>query len=402
MSTTNTPTPATASQWVVTEHEDVIFIRRTSASVPKPEDWAERLSGMVRSMPGVAAVGAKRLDGQGRLFSMGEMLVHPKGFHHLGRGVVADAYRFPEEVDALAGGVCAVRAEALEELGIEPAVEGELGLLDLCLKLRRGGWRCAAVPQVVVEDAVSPEPGASEAEAFGRSWGFDWRAADLAAVRERHAGTGLLWNLRYHAEAMPFEKYAQRPAMHWQSYQQVDVYRQRADHLAKVVRQLTSTSGGRVLDLGCGDGLFVHLFARDGAEVVGVDPEGPAIEQAERQTRQQSYPGQPPRFHDGDGESLGWPDGSFDVITMLDVIEHLPNPVRVLREAERLLSSGGQLLISTPAWQYGGWSDAVYHVCEYSAEELTAQVQAVTGMQIGDVGMIKGAYRDLVVVARKS
>ena len=355
--------------------------------------------GALRTMAGVVAVGAKRLDERGRVFSMGEFVVHPKGFHHLGKGVLAEAYRFPEEVDAVAGGVMAIDEAALCEVGGVDVLEGGLGLIDACLRMRANGGRVVVVPQVVVVDGQGVVADEAEAEAFERRWGFSWRAADLDAVRDQHGGTGLLWNVRYWSESMPFEKYRKRSAVHWENYRNVDVYRQRADQLAGLAAQ--SWGGGGVLDLGCGDGLFSHLFALRGARVTGVDLEREAIEQAGSQTAEVNYPGSRPAFLLGTPGGLAFDDASFDLVVMLDVIEHLPNPVGVLREVARVVRPGGRLLVTTPSWQFGGWSDPVYHVSEYSPEELRRQVEAATGMTTCNVGKVGGVYRDLILIVRK-
>lgn len=426
--TSTAPTPDTsrprvdadpAHPWrIEARTPDTVVLRHRSATNPQPNNWVDLLVAAKRAMPGAwsrvsgrvgrnpsgasAVVGAKRLTAEGQVFSMGEAVIHPAGFHHIGKGVVGSAYRFPEEVDAVTGGVVAVDAQAFEGIGGLAAMRGELGALSLCLSLRKRGHRCVTIPQVVVTDSTTPAPDPAEHEAFVTRWGFDWRAADLDAVRQRHAGSGLLWNVRYHAAAMPFEKYTQRPAVHWDNYQRVGVYRQRADHLAGLVKQLCPK--GRVLDLGCGDGLFSHLFARHGAKVTGIDPEPEAITQAQSKVSEQVYadPAGAPRFMVGNGDAMPLEDESVQAVVMLDVIEHLPNPVSVLREAARVVMRGGHVLITTPAWQYGHWSDPVYHVCEYTMEQLCRQVQAIGPFKIAHTGQISGVYRDLIVVARKT
>lgn len=381
-------------------------IESAGARAVRPDDWVETLARFLLDTPGATAVGAKRLDEAGRLFSMGEFLVHPKGFHHLGRSVDAVAFRFPEEVDLVAGGVMAVDAEAFDRARGDATLErGDLGVVELGLALRAAGGRAIVVPHATAVDEFVPRPSDAEAREFRARWGFDWRLPDLDAVRERHGGTGLLWNVRFHGPPLPFEKYDDRPAMHWRSYETVQPYRQRADAIVTIVGQIAKALGGgprRVLDLGCGDGLFTHLFATRGLDATGVDPEPRAIEQAIALTAEPTYPGPRPTFRQGGGEGLEFDDACFDIVTMLDVIEHLPNPAPVLRECVRVIRDGGALAVVTPAWQFGGSSDPTYHVAEYTLAELCEQLNAVPGLRVTDTAKIGGVYRDLVVVARRT
>lgn len=394
------PSAPSSAQWTAKRHEDAAIITSVIAGRPQPDDWQQRLMTHL-ALPGVQIVGAKRHSRDGSVFSMGDFLVHPKGFHHHGRGAPGEALRFPEEVDAITAGVCAVDAHAFDAAGGDNMLHGALGMIELCLRIRQAGGRCVAVPDVTVVDESSPQPDERESRAFRQRWGFDWNAADLDAVRLRWAGTGLLWNLRFHGAVMPFAKYDTRPAMHWDSYAAVEPYRQRVNHLVKLVAQHATAGDGPVLDLGCGDGLFSHLIAEHRLEVIGIDTELAAIEQAIATTRQRQYPTQSPRFLTGDGAALPLDDESVQAVAMFDVIEHLPNPIRVLREATRVLKPGGHLMLSTPAWQLGAWSDPVYHVTEYTIDELTRQITA-TGLAIVNTGTIGGVYRDLIVIARRA
>jgi 2-polyprenyl-3-methyl-5-hydroxy-6-metoxy-1,4-benzoquinol methylase len=397
------PAPATSAWTVDRSDADVVFVRSAGAAPPRPDDWRDRLRAALGSMHRVAVVGAKRLTAEGRVFSMGEFVVHPKGLHHLGHGVEGHAYRFPEEVDAIGGGVLAIDATAFEAIDgaaiLGRDADGQLGPIELCLEARRAGHRVVAVPDVVVVDEFTPRPCPSARAGFRRRLGFDPLAADLDEVRREHGGGGLAWNVRLLGRELPFEKYDQRGSVHWDNYEKVDVYRQRADHLVALLRQVTP--GGRVLDLGCGDGLFTHLLAVGGIDAIGLDPEETAIDQATRLVAGRTYPATAPTFRVGTGTALPFADGSMQTIAMLDVIEHLPNPVAVLRECRRVLAPAGHLVVSTPAWQLGGWSDPVYHVCEYTGDELKRQIETVTSLTITASGTIGGVYRDLVMVAGK-
>jgi len=187
------------------------------------------------------------------------------------------------------------------------------------------------VAQAVATNTYSPLTDADVTQrhhdAFVGRWGFYWRAADLDAVHARNAGSGLLWYVRYGAPALPFAQYDNRPCMHWKSYEEMEVYRRRADHLAKIVVEVAARSllPACMIALGCGEGLFTHLVAKSGVKVISVDPQLIAIRQAVDKVHHQPrsvYPRSVPLFQVGQGESLVFDDDSVAVVMMLDVIEH--------------------------------------------------------------------------------
>jgi len=400
----------TADLWRIERGPDnLVVVRGANTPEPEPADWRDRLAWFIANTPGVAMVGAKRFFPDGHVFSLGEFVIHPKGFHHHGKGVDGKCYRFPEECDTIAGGVAVIKADTFDEVNGEQILEslGQLGMLGLGLAIRRSGARVLAAPQARVTDTFSPSLNDAETAAFIGEFGFDWVAPDLDHVRKEHAGKGLLWNAFFHAGMMPFEKYDQRGALCWEGYQGHDGFRQRAHHLAKLVKQFTLEPdgvGGHVLDVGSGDGLFTHLFALEGCEVIGIDPEPEGVAVAQKMCAAQTYPdtsGGTPQFRVGRGDAIPCESNSAACVSLFDVIEHLNNPIGVLNEISRVLKPGGHFICVTPSWQFGASSDATYHGYEYNTEELNRQINAANGMKVIHNGQIGGVYRDLVVVARK-
>ncbi|MGB7622010.1 MAG: class I SAM-dependent methyltransferase [Terriglobia bacterium] len=99
------------------------------------------------------------------------------------------------------------------------------------------------------------------------------------------------------------------------------------------------TGGGRLLDLGCGNGEFLKLAREAGWEAYGVEMSESSRQEAERRTGVRVYSS----VHDLPGQS-----GPFDVITLWEVIEHLPQPDKVVGEVLPLLQPGGLLALTTP------------------------------------------------------
>lgn len=97
---------------------------------------------------------------------------------------------------------------------------------------------------------------------------------------------------------------------------------------------------GRLLDVGCGTGLFLRVAQRRGWHAVGVDESAEGVKHAREQFDVDAREGQFDTF----GE-LG---GSFDVITGWDVIEHSRGPVQLLEAMRRHLAPGGIVGLSTP------------------------------------------------------
>jgi dolichol-phosphate mannosyltransferase len=104
---------------------------------------------------------------------------------------------------------------------------------------------------------------------------------------------------------------------------------------------VASGHGRRLLDVGCAAGFLLEAARERGWSVAGVEVSRHAVEFA------REHLGQEP-IHNGDLESARFQEAAFDCITMLDVIEHASDPVRLLREAARVLKPGGVLLLSAP------------------------------------------------------
>lgn len=126
-------------------------------------------------------------------------------------------------------------------------------------------------------------------------------------------------------------------------------------------------AGGRVLDVGCGDGYLLGRVAGAHDLAVGVDAEPGAV----RIARDRLGPGAPRLAVAGAG-SLPFPGGSFDTVVLAEVVEHLRRPGTAVAEAARVLREHGRLVVSTPQWRPDGMWDEAHHHREYRPDELRA------------------------------
>jgi 2-polyprenyl-6-hydroxyphenyl methylase/3-demethylubiquinone-9 3-methyltransferase len=110
----------------------------------------------------------------------------------------------------------------------------------------------------------------------------------------------------------------------------------------------TPLEGKSALDVGCGAGLLAEPLARLGATVTGIDasPDVIAVARAHAEAM-----GLAIDYRAGDVQQL---DGRFDLITCMEVIEHVADPAAFLDALARRLAPGGLLILSTP--NATGWS----------------------------------------------
>jgi len=114
-----------------------------------------------------------------------------------------------------------------------------------------------------------------------------------------------------------------------------------------VKNSLPEVKGLRILEVACGRGGFVLSLARAGAFAYGVDFSFVAVQIAKRKTAEQGRTSAVSLVQ-GDAQSLPFPDGSFDVVVSCETIEHLPSPLRAVREFYRVTRAGGNLFLTTP------------------------------------------------------
>jgi 2-polyprenyl-3-methyl-5-hydroxy-6-metoxy-1,4-benzoquinol methylase len=97
---------------------------------------------------------------------------------------------------------------------------------------------------------------------------------------------------------------------------------------------------GKLLDVGCALGIFLSMACRRGWDAYGIDISEYAASYARNVMGL--------KVAAGTLEEVGYPEKSFDVITLLDVLEHFAEPSRQLKEVRRILKDDGIVLLNTP------------------------------------------------------
>jgi 2-polyprenyl-3-methyl-5-hydroxy-6-metoxy-1,4-benzoquinol methylase len=97
---------------------------------------------------------------------------------------------------------------------------------------------------------------------------------------------------------------------------------------------------GRLLDVGAASGIFMKMADDAGYETCGIEPSAWMCEAAKRLYDIEVFPGVL--------DEAGFEESSFDIATLWDVLEHVPDPMATLKEVRKVLKPGGLLLISYP------------------------------------------------------
>ncbi len=136
-------------------------------------------------------------------------------------------------------------------------------------------------------------------------------------------------------------------------------WRAREELIVDTLRRYQPPQGwGKILDVGCGDGLFFERLAQFG-DVEGVEPAGELV--SATGVHQKSIYIAPFDEHFR-------PSKRYSLILMLDVLEHLPDPIGALRHALTLLTPGGTVLVTVPAFKLLWTNHDVinHHLSRYS------------------------------------
>lgn len=169
------------------------------------------------------------------------------------------------------------------------------------------------------------------------------------------------------------------------------VRRALAEWLGAQVTELGTSSCVRVLDVGCGGKPYYPLFAPIASAYVGVDEVVNPLADLQ-----------------GSGDNLPVDDASFDVVLCTQVLEHCPQPWRVVRELRRVTAPGGRVLASTHGVQvyhpspgdYYRWThEGLRLLFEQGGPWTSLSVSAGAGTASG-LAMLLGTYVEIALRRR--
>ena len=146
-----------------------------------------------------------------------------------------------------------------------------------------------------------------------------------------------------------------------------------AEFAGRVCRDLGSPRP-RILDVGCGTGANIQMLSQFG-DAEGVDVSTEALDFCRARGLA--------KVKQGAAESLPFADASFDLVTGLDVVEHLDNDIAGLREMGRVLRPDGRALLFVPAFMFlwGVQDDISHHRRRYTLPELKERLREA-GLEI--------------------
>ncbi len=132
----------------------------------------------------------------------------------------------------------------------------------------------------------------------------------------------------------------------------------------RIIEEINPQKGDRILEVGCGDGFYLHLITNLGVKEIkltGIDIDQNALNAAKRNLRGKGVK----LIKANLMEKLPFEGNSFNKIIMSEVCEHLPDDIKGLKEVKRVLNKGGILVATVPNHNYPFFWDPVNWILEH-------------------------------------
>lgn len=186
-----------------------------------------------------------------------------------------------------------------------------------------------------------------------------------------------------------YEEMARVQGTHWW-------YAARRRILRAQLQALDLPAGARILEVGSGTGANLAVL-REFGEVTGLEMSARAITHA----RRHCAPGQATLVQGRFPEDMDRLTGRFDLVCLLDVLEHLPDDAHALQRLNDLLRPGGRILITVPAfaWLWGPHDTHHHHHRRYNRPLLRAACQCA-GLSVVRMGHFNTVLFPLAVASR--
>jgi ubiquinone/menaquinone biosynthesis C-methylase UbiE len=129
-----------------------------------------------------------------------------------------------------------------------------------------------------------------------------------------------------------------------------------------VLLELNPQKNDKFLDVGCGDGYYSYLLSQLGTfNITGIDSDSNALKNAKKQVQSKSV-----KFVNGDVTKMPFKTNSFSKLVCSEVLEHLPDDLKGLKEMNRVIKKGGTLCITVPHWNYPFFWDPINYILQRS------------------------------------
>jgi ubiquinone/menaquinone biosynthesis C-methylase UbiE len=171
-------------------------------------------------------------------------------------------------------------------------------------------------------------------------------------------------------------------------FQQLDEYRyDKLNYLPRLVN-FSSYSGKSMLEVGCGAGIDLVRFGRAGVKVTGIDLSRTAIDLARRNVEQNGLNAD---LRVMNGESMQFPDNSFDVVYAHGVLQYTADANKMISEIHRVLKPGGEFIVMV--YNRNSWLNLMRQVTKVPLEHEDAPV--LKKYSIGDLKRFLKPFNDV-------